>query len=644
MVTPRWLLAVAALTACQSSRVAAPAAAPAPLAHRALLASFDAMNERRMLETVPAWATPHFRRLFAEGSCADRVLPAWPSKTAASHASLWTGVYGDSNGITANRIPLLPAELHRITDGTSGYRATQLRAEPIWITAALEGRRVVAHQTTQSPEAPGYPPADTGSAESILARSRATSALALPSLAVVNGYDEHLLPDRLLTADSVRPHAMGRWINLDKLGSKVAPREIAWQVGEDSLFGLFLGDSSYTALAVAPVRDGARAVTVPAMPADRSSPAGRPLARYYSRGITVHVRGHTVRVRVRLFALSADASRYLLFMPALSALHTNHSDMLASYEAATDGWVGNGPGELYDQGALGPTLAQGGTGEAEWRYLDGVENMTRAFIAGSAWAWTTRRAELQADYYPGIDEADHRWLGLASPAVPGVSDAERQAIQPFRARAWQLADLRLGALMDVVARDSAARLWLAGDHGMRPLWRVFHPNAALRAAGLLAVDDSGRIDAGRTRALAWDGLFVMVNGTRWRDGIVSPEARSAMLDSVEHVLRAVRGLDGEPVVTRVWRIAPHDSLGRGGPAGGDLYFSVAPGYDLDRRVSGPIVEASAVHGNHGFPSIDPDMATVLCAWGTRVQAGRTGIRRTIDARAAVLEWLGVVEH
>lgn len=178
MVVSRWLLAVAALTACRSG----PAPSPAPRAHRAILASFDALNERRMLETVPAWATPHFRRLFAEAACADRALPAWPSKTAASHASLWTGVYGDSNGITANRVPLLPSELHRITDGTSGYRATQLRAEPIWITAALAGRRVVAHQTTQSPEAPGYPAADTGAPEAAGARARAARALVLPEI------------------------------------------------------------------------------------------------------------------------------------------------------------------------------------------------------------------------------------------------------------------------------------------------------------------------------------------------------------------------------------------------------------------------------------------------------------------------------
>jgi hypothetical protein len=637
MVTPRWLLAVAALTACHS----APAPSPLPPAHRAILASFDALSERRMLETVPAWATPHFRRLFAEGACADRALPAWPSKTAASHASLWTGVYGDSNGITANRVPLLPPDLHRITDATSGYRATQLRAEPIWITAALAGRRVVAHQTTQSPEPPGYPAAAAGAPEAAAASARAARALALPALFVVNGYDEHLLPDRVLTADSAHPRTPRSWVHVDQLGSRLPPREIAWQVGEDSLFGLFLGDSVYNRLAISPARDGARAVVVFAMAADRTSPADRPLARYYSRGIPVRVRGHTVQVRVRLFALSADAGRYLLFMPALSALHANREELRAAYDSATDGWVGNGPDELYDRGAFGPRLADGGSGEAEWRYLDGLENMTRAFIAGSAWAWTSRRAELQADYYPGIDETDHRWLGFASATAPGVTDAMRHVIQPFRARAWQLADLRLGALMDLLAGDSGSRLWLAGDHGMRPLWREFHPNVALREAGLLAVDDSGRVDPRGTQALAWDGLFIMLNSTRWRDGTVAPAREAAILDSVEQVLRAVKGLDGEPVVTQVWRIAPGDSLGRGGPAGGDIYFGVAPGYDLDSRATGSVVEATPVHGNHGFPSTDPDMATVVCAWGAEVQAGRTGVRRTIDARAGVLAWLAV---
>jgi hypothetical protein len=133
----------------------------------------------------------------------------------------------------------------------------------------------------------------------------------------------------------------------------------------------------------------------------------------------------------------------------------------------------------------------------------------------------------------------------------------------------------------------------------------------------------------------------MLNRTRWRDGTVTPDEAGAVLDSVEQVLRSVRGVDGEPVVTRTWRVTPGDSLGRGGPAGGDLYFGVAPGYDLDGRNTGPVVEAATVHGNHGFPSIDPDMATVLCGWGEGVVAGRQGVRRTIDARGDVLDWLGV---
>ena len=112
-----------------------------------------------------------------------------------------------------------------------------------------------------------------------------------------------------------------------------------------------------------------------------------------------------------------------------------------------------------------------------------------------------------------------------------------------------------------------------------------------------------------------------------------------MLKRAEAALRAVRGEDGEPVVTKTWRVSGRDSLGRGGPVGGGLYFETAPGYFWSRGLDGPAAGPGRIGADHGYPSISPDMYTVLCAWGPAVPASRAGPARTIDAVAWLREWL-----
>jgi hypothetical protein len=218
-----------------------------------------------------------------------------------------------------------------------------------------------------------------------------------------------------------------------------------------------------------------------------------------------------------------------------------------------------------------------------------------------------------------------------------------RAIQEIRARAWALADLRLAALRRLVAGERDAALFVTGDHGMRATWRIFRPNVALAAAGLLVADDSGRVDAARTRAIAPDGLYIMVNTSDWMDGSVPPDSAAVVLAAADSVIRLVRGGDGLPVVTRTWIVRGDsaDSLGRGGPVGGGLYFETAAGYGWDRDAVGPVTSDGPVGGEHGFPSTSPDMRTVFCAAGEAFPAGRFGPVRVTDVAPTVAAWLGM---
>jgi hypothetical protein len=636
------------LTACSpASPAGTPAPAPAEAAtaeRRAIVVSFDAMNERRMLETVDSAAVPTFRALFAGGACTDGARPAFPSLTSPGHAALWTGAYGNVNGIAANAQPELPQPGHTLRESISGYLAEALRAEPIWLAAARAGVSVYGHHVTQAPGAPGYPPVRADEPRLVARRAAAESLLALPGVQVVNGYNREIAPAIALTARSAPPRDAAGWRNLDRLGATVAPREIAWAVGSgpDSLHALFYGREHVDRVLVARTRDAAAGVTALAAPVERAPVAGRELARHFSPPLEVSVPGGRVYVRVRLFDVAPDGSDYLLFVPELQVVEGNRPAVAAAYDAAVQGWYGNSGLHLAERGGLGPMMTAGGDGTAELRYLETAEQMTRSFMRGAEWAWTTQRPRLFLSYFPGIDEVDHSPIhAMSTPGVPGYDAARAARLRELRARAWQLADLQLAQFRRFAGSDPNTALFVSGDHGMRVYWRTFQPNVALARAGLLATDGNGRIDLSRTKALSPNGYWVMVNRTAWKGGIVPPAEEAAVLAAARRALEGVRGADGQPVVTRLWRGDEADSLGIGGPVGGDLYYDVADGYFWSTAATGPLVRDVQPMGAHGFPSVRDDMQTVLCMTGAAVQPHRLPRGRTMDLAPTVSEWLGM---
>ena len=638
-LAPGLLAAASIVAACAPA--APPAATPAAAARRAIVVSFDALSERRMRETVDAGAVPAFRALFDGGACTDGARPAFPSLTSPGHAAIWTGAYGNVTGIAANVQPVLPQPEHTLLETTSGYSAEALRAEPLWLAAAASGLTVYGHHVTQAPGAPGYRPVRGPDARLDARRAAAESLLALPRLQVVNGYNARVAPSRALTERQAPPRPAAGWRNLERLGPTRLPLEIAWAVGTDSLFGLLYGRERIDRVLVSRTRDAAAGVVAIAAPVERAPIAGRELGRHFSGAIELPVREGRVFVRARLFEVAPDGSRFLLFVPELDAVAGNRPDVAAAYDAAVGGWYGNSGLILAERGELGTPAAAGGDGTAELRYLETAELMTRQFMRGAEWAWTTQRPALLLDYFPGIDEIDHSPVyGLMNPQAPGYDAARAARLRELRDRAWQLADLQLAQLRRLVGDDENAALFVSGDHGMRWTWRTFRPNVALAQAGLLVADSAGRIDLSRTRALSPNGYWVMVNRTAWKGGIVPPAEAAAVQAAARRALEAARGTDGQPIVTRLWRGDEADSLGIGGPVGGDLYYDVADGYGWSSQAAGAVASSARPGGAHGYPSVRADMQTVFCAAGAAIGARRLGPGRTIDVAPTVAEWLG----
>lgn len=612
--------------------------APPPRAH-VIVVSYDSFNERRVTATLGA-RVPTFQRLATEGACADGARPMYPSLTAASHAAIWTGTYGNRNGIAGNR-PQLPRGTATTAATTGdGFRYELLDAEPAWIALARQGRTVVGLHVTQAPFAPGYP----WRSDSVARRAEAARALARPGAIVLNGFNARVAAERVLTEAVAPPHDAPAWRGRATLPADApAAREISWALtARDSAFALLTGrHGRYTRMLVAVgTRDVARAVDVTAHEAAPAAP-GEPLARWWSRPVPVATPAGRVFPRWRLFVLAPDGSRFVLAQPELLAVEANRPEVAAAHDRATAGFVGHAMDDSWARGELGATYRAHGDGTAERRLVETVELAVRSAIAGAEWGWRAHHPDALFTYLSVGDGIDHAVWSEADPTAPLASDSARAAAaRELRGAIWALADRHLAALRALARTTPNTTILVTGDHGMRASWHVARVNVALAGAGLLVPDAAGRLEGARSRVLSPNGYWLTVNTTE-RGGPVPEHEAAAVLDSAAAVLSALRDASGAPVLPRLRRPEPDDSLGMGGPAGGDLYWDVARGWRVSADLKGPALsddpEPSA---GHGFTSTDEDMQTALCAWGRGLAPRRVGRARVIDVMPTAFDLLG----
>ena len=128
------LVAVVPMVAMVPDQVRAPA-------QRVVLISLDAFR----WDYLQRPAARRLRELAARGVRAERLIPAFPSKTFPNHYTLVTGLYPEHHGITAN-VMLDPVLGRFATGGNPSVRdARWYGGEPIWVTAEKQGVRTAAY-------------------------------------------------------------------------------------------------------------------------------------------------------------------------------------------------------------------------------------------------------------------------------------------------------------------------------------------------------------------------------------------------------------------------------------------------------------------------------------------------------------------
>ncbi|HEY9899084.1 MAG TPA: alkaline phosphatase family protein [Pantanalinema sp.] len=608
--------------------IPAQAAEPA----RVVLVSLDGGGERFLEKLVAAGKMPNLEKIKRSGVQADYALTNYPSKTAAGHASLWTGAYGNVSGITGNEIPLQPESEHTILEHQRGFESTALLAEPLWVTAARAGKRTLAVQATHLTPFETYGP-----------KGRFGGASA-DRMTLFDGYTGKVSPEWILSSTASFKPASG-WKDLP--ASREAPYEVVLPVGPATLYGLIYNDPAdpiqgYDTMQIRPSKESARGAVL--VKAGAPHPGS---TEQFSLPIPVSVGDVTPTVRFRLFELAPNGASLLLYRTALAMDNSNRPELAADWARATGGFVPKGAEDLYAYGKLGPTLIDGGTGLAEERLLETIRLAMESRIAKLRHGARTYPWDLIVNYVPYPDSIEHMWYGLADSS----SAAYRPDVGP---RLWSYMETVAGYVDEFLgaAREVAGDrgvLAVVSDHGMEGLSRDFLPNVALRKAGLLAVDSEGKVDLSRTKAMyaPSDGAYVVINSVRRKGGIVKPGEEPDVLAQVITTLRGVRDpKTNRPIVTGFYPTSEADpALGLGGPNGGELYLDLMPGLYFSAAHQGDSLFVDRhpfASGGHVFNPSRGSMHAVCYLVGAGVKKGVVlPPIRTIDVAPTLAKLMGI---
>ncbi len=628
----RWVVLGGVLTALSLTPRALPSsAAEAARATRLVIVSWDGAADWVVERLLAEGQLPHLAALAARGVKAEGSITAFPSKTAAGHAALWTGAWPVTNGITGNEVPLTPRHEHTLLEWRSGFSSEMLTAEPLFVTAAKAGRRVVVLSATQSyPEGPHV-------------AALAAAGVPAEDYRSLSGFEHRIAPGEMLTAAAFGPPGRG-WGHLAR-----GALEATIEVGETTFFLLAYDDPAdpTRGLDRLLVRQGDRradravasAVLAPRAAGTTLSTADWSPPFALRKG---ELHGGTF---FRLWALSPDGREIALYRRAASGLKGAISAAgLAAYEAAYPGFHDD-PFPYYETSGLGTPIPLGGDGLAEERALELVAFDLDLATAGSRWAIEHWQPELLCHYTPLSDGAGHTWMGALDPAMSGHDPALAARLWPYYARVFALQDAWLGSLVAAAGPDAVVAV--VSDHGMAGVRRFVYVNRVLEEAGLLAWDADGRIDLSRTRAASpYADFAVRLNGTDWQGGIVLPADRKGVIAAAsEALLGLVDSATGRHVVPRVFRPDEAPGLGVGGPRAGELLFDLAPGYYPQQGPSPLAVGPTRLpwgEGHHGFWPERRDMQALFVAAGPGLAPGvRLAGVRHIDIAPTLARLLGI---
>jgi predicted AlkP superfamily pyrophosphatase or phosphodiesterase len=199
-----------------------------------------------------------------------------------------------------------------------------------------------------------------------------------------------------------------------------------------------------------------------------------------------------------------------------------------------------------------------------------------------------------------------------------------------------LADRQVQRVLDALGRAgirNSTTVIIVSDHGFKSYSKLIHPNAVLRAKGLLR---------GAGDAMDCDAWVIPEGGTA--NVYITRESRRAeSLRAIEAAFRAVPGI-AKVILPAEYAQYGYPNLGKQ-PRMSDMVLAAEPGYAFDAVANGEAVTnipAGAVRGAHGYLNSDPELLSILVAAGAGIKPGaRLGAVPNVDVAATIARLLGV---
>jgi predicted AlkP superfamily pyrophosphatase or phosphodiesterase len=212
-----------------------------------------------------------------------------------------------------------------------------------------------------------------------------------------------------------------------------------------------------------------------------------------------------------------------------------------------------------------------------------------------------------------VDSAQHKH-GLWSPeAITAIENTDRQLERVIH------------ATEHAGTADSTAFV-IASDHGFAEVNRLVRPGALLRQAGLIRLDDKGKVSS-------WDASVLPNGGS---SSVYLRDSTDAALQAATR--KAFEDKTLEPN-SGIGRIIPHAEIASlGGDPEAFIALDAAPGTTFGAGY-GDYDAPVPVKATHGYDPNRPEMRASLVLFGASVAKGKLSNARIVDVAPTVAAWL-----
>lgn len=519
-----------------------PVFAPTGTAKRVVLMSFDGLGADALARQPDL---PAFERLAQEGMSA-RVVNVNPTHTSSTHVSILTGADPQRHGVVANRFHLPGTPPDRATHGL----ATEIEVETLVEAARRQGRRVGVVS---------FPTVDNTSSRRTADFGLAWTRPAAPSRIVTltrADFRSEWVPPTWSTRPQRRPSF-----------SPVMRARIDWRVPSAVRADIHILAYDTTD--------------------DRIANYDSYYVEFDDRELAPDARGWFAIARQTPAGLYGSWSKVLRATPSLEVTiyrgSTSRTDAWpAAFRDLIDREAGFWPGVPEEELEVGPEV-----------FADQMERLAAFFTRAQKTAIEQMPFDLLLLYQPQIDQASHRFLGVA-----GGEQVVRSA--------FAAADRAIESVAEALEPNDA--LVVTGDHGAVVAMKEIRMNRLLADRGF------ARWKAFTSGSVAH---LYFVDGAS-----VPHRAPEAEIAALIAMLRD----HGSFEVVEAKNASHH-------PNSGDVIAWAYPEVALSHLDTAPAIVTPQPRGQHGARNTHRELQPPLFAYGAGIRAGATGeIRQTQIAR------------